>query len=278
MNKDEYEKSVAKLSQLRNIQIRTVQRRFMSINDKRKTIHNINKWYFSEVEKMRIRKEESKCIEKIDKYALLIGINYRDTNYELRGCVNDVYLLKHILINKYEYVDENIVCLLDTDASKESIIRHLKGLFNKSKEGDKLFFSFSGHGLQNDVILASNKCTIQCEEIKKILDDNMKNRVQLFMFFDNCHSGFFFQMENDDTQRHIICLSGCEKDQKSLDVCINGKYHGAITYYAMKILENNNLTWKMFYENLLHRVKVQRLTQKPILKCPENIFEYTLDI
>ena len=37
----------------------------------------------------------------VDKYALLIGINYTGTKHELKGCVNDVNLIKDMLITGF---------------------------------------------------------------------------------------------------------------------------------------------------------------------------------
>ena len=43
------------------------------------------------------------------KKALLIGINYRNTDNELTGCINDVNELKNILVKKCGYQDIIVV-------------------------------------------------------------------------------------------------------------------------------------------------------------------------
>ena len=47
------------------------------------------------------------------KKALLIGINYTNTSYELQGCINDALHLSTILQTKYGFQENNISLLLD---------------------------------------------------------------------------------------------------------------------------------------------------------------------
>ena len=39
----------------------------------------------------------------MNKAALLIGINYKNTNHELNGCINDVKDVKQVLISQYSF-------------------------------------------------------------------------------------------------------------------------------------------------------------------------------
>ena len=83
------------------------------------------------------------------KRALLVGINYIGTPYELRGCINDIENIKTKLISSYGYNDANIVTLTDNTTLKPTkavILEQFKNVLVKSVAGDQIFFSFSGHG------------------------------------------------------------------------------------------------------------------------------------
>ena len=43
----------------------------------------------------------------MSKFALLVGINYYNTNYQLYGCINDVIMMRKYLIEKRGYLNEN---------------------------------------------------------------------------------------------------------------------------------------------------------------------------
>ncbi|KAI9168193.1 hypothetical protein H9P43_007565 [Blastocladiella emersonii ATCC 22665] len=87
------------------------------------------------------------------KKALFIGILYTGTESALRGCVNDVDNLSNFLIDKHGYKRENCKFLTDREgASKESLptvenmIKGIDWLVADAREGDTLFFHYSGHG------------------------------------------------------------------------------------------------------------------------------------
>ena len=89
-------------------------------------------------------------------YALVIGINYEKTpEIKLNGCCTDAYNIKEMLLNRFRFLNDNIIILTDdnTDITKdcntENIINSLKILLDKSSKEAKLIFIFySGHGTQ----------------------------------------------------------------------------------------------------------------------------------
>jgi len=83
------------------------------------------------------------------KRAVLVGINYKGTNGELSGCINDVYNMKQYIQNVHGFPEEDIVVVVDDGSSnnypmRSRIIQALKGLVSKSKAGDAVFFHYSG--------------------------------------------------------------------------------------------------------------------------------------
>jgi hypothetical protein len=88
--------------------------------------------------------------------ALLIGINYKKTRAELRGCVNDAKSMQDLL-KRNGYPDDGSHMLLLSDESSrgreyqpttDNIMKAFKWFMNDVRKGDILFFHFSGHGGQ----------------------------------------------------------------------------------------------------------------------------------
>jgi hypothetical protein len=276
MNKEEYEKRKIALITERNRIYNNIKNMVISISSKRNYIANVNTWFHSEINKLN----EMMKNRVVDKYALLIGINYTGTKHELKGCVNDVNLIKDMLINRFQYKESNITILLNNQANRENILNKFKELFTNSKENDKLFFSFSGHGYlihdflhnnsttNDDVIISFDMKTVSNKEISNIMYDYMKDECSLFMLYDSCHSGGLFESLKNEKKREISFLSGCQKKQKSLDVYFNDKYNGVTTYYMVEILSNNNdLSFNEFFDKMKMKLQSQRIKQIPQLMC-----------
>lgn len=81
-----------------------------------------------------------------EKFAFIIGINnYKNTN-SLEYAENDAKSIKDILINEYDYKQENITLLLGKDATKENILNYYSKYINKTCHNDSLIFYYAGHG------------------------------------------------------------------------------------------------------------------------------------
>lgn len=87
--------------------------------------------------------------------AVLIGCNYASTpSATLQGCINDAACLRHLLVSRFGFLDQDVVLLLDTSPypsqwpTRANILWHASSLSSGARGGDSLFFSFSGHGSQ----------------------------------------------------------------------------------------------------------------------------------
>lgn len=92
--------------------------------------------------------------------ALLIGINdYKNLPYyskeqgkwitNLKGPLNDIRIMKQILISRYGFLEGDILLLKDHEATRDNILKKFKDwLIQGSREGDTVLFFFSGHGAQ----------------------------------------------------------------------------------------------------------------------------------
>jgi uncharacterized caspase-like protein len=79
--------------------------------------------------------------------ALLIGINKYQKVAPLSYAVNDAQGLKITLTEHFDFQTEDVTVLLDTDATKENIIRtFLRFADGASASDDRIVFFFAGHG------------------------------------------------------------------------------------------------------------------------------------
>lgn len=78
------------------------------------------------------------------KIAVCVGINdYPGQSNDLRGCVNDAEDWSKLLSGTYGYAVQKI---LDGAATRANVIEALKGLVDEAGPGDRVAFTYSGHG------------------------------------------------------------------------------------------------------------------------------------
>ena len=224
---------------------------------------------------------EQKILNNIELKALIIGINYLNTQNELYGCINDANNLQNYLTNKYNFSTNNLCLLTDNTIikpTKQNILKKYKDLLINAKPGEKLFFTYSGHGsfktdLNNDeidkkdeLLITIDSQAISDDELKTIIDENLPDDVTLFVIFDCCHSGTLMDLKynylsgNEDlvinekiseTKSNVFLISGCFDEQTSADAYIDNKFQGALTWCFLKTInENTNLTWKDLLINM----------------------------
>jgi hypothetical protein len=86
-------------------------------------------------------------ITQADDRAVLVGINAYP-NAPLAGCINDVLDMKNFLITVQGFKPEQIVVLIDGQATRKAIMEKLVWLTRDAKAGDRRYFHFSGHGTE----------------------------------------------------------------------------------------------------------------------------------
>lgn len=152
-----------------------------------------------------------------NKKSLFIGINYFGTKSELRGCIEDVKNIKGF-VQKFNFKLDDAHSLTLTDDQKDpskvptrdNILKGLEWLVAGAKEGDSLFFHYSGHGAQvkdtdpSDEIDGMDEAIVPLDYDKAgmILDDVIYDRfvkglpagVRLTAIMDCCHSGSIFDL------------------------------------------------------------------------------------
>ena len=119
------------------------------------------------------------------------------------------------------------------------------------------------------------------DELKKIIQTNLKTNVTLFAMFDSCFSGSVLDLryqyidslnydnftENNkelETRGNVFMISGCSDSQTSADAVINNKASGAMTWSLLEaIKQNSNCNWRELIKNMRNLLKDSQYEQIP---------------
>ncbi|KAI9321014.1 peptidase C14, caspase domain-containing protein [Dichotomocladium elegans] len=147
------------------------------------------------------------------KRALLIGINYFNTENQLDGCINDVHNVKDFLMTLYGFKEEDMVILTDDQQeprfipTRSNIIAAMQWLVRDAEENDSFFFHYSGHGGfvedhddeadgYDETIYPVDHAEyegsdgqIKDDDIHDLLVRPLPEGCRLTCIFDSCHSG-----------------------------------------------------------------------------------------
>ncbi|EMI44938.1 caspase family protein [Rhodopirellula sp. SWK7] len=155
-------------------------------------------------------------------WALIVGIDYADGEAfnnaqrreipQLSNARRDAEALKEKLIQKYGYGSENVVLLLETEATQDRIIRELQRL-NSPDVGDQdsVLVFFAGHGAKqddgdgnvviypHDVELRNGRATSGMISVRNDLIAKLDNSAALhkLLILDSCYSGEVFSQKLD---------------------------------------------------------------------------------
>ncbi len=147
---------------------------------------------------------------KLEKFALLIGIdNYKDVN-KLEGCVNDVTEMKQTLVDIYKFADDgkHIKVLTNEKATRAAILSAFKEhlIANaKAHPNAVIVFQYSGHGSQtkdtnqdeqdglDETFVAydsrSTDYDLNDDVIGELCDELSEYTNNIVFIVDACHSG-----------------------------------------------------------------------------------------
>ena len=124
---------------------------------------------------------------------------------------------------------------------------------------------------------------INDDELKSLIQSNLKKNVTLFALFDCCHSGTMLDLKYqyfDDNQSNtiientnayetlgdLIMISGCMDEQTSADAYINSSYQGAMTWSFLNVTDKKqDILFKDLIVNMRNVLKTSEYTQIPML-------------
>jgi hypothetical protein len=240
-------------------------------------------------------------------YALVIGINYIKTpEIALNGCCADAYNTKEMLLNRFGFLNQNIIILTDDNISvtKESntsnIEDSLNQLVDKTNKNAKFILVFySGHGTTNPdeigddfEIDGNDECWVLTDyqskgyftddKLRSLFLNRLKTNVNVLIISDSCHSGSMADLSwtyNSSTKKvintatkvdnlkpNIWQISGCMDSQYSEELEINGRICGALTYCINNFLVKGKKIKDVVNSSQTECRKL-KLSQVPILSC-----------
>jgi metacaspase-1 len=226
------------------------------------------------------------------KRALLIGINYFDTQSELNGCHNDVDSMHKLLLSTFGYRPSEILVLKDVKGDKHhrdtmsptrrNILVNLHQLIAKTKPGDELFIHYSGHGTwtwdrngdekdrKDELICPVDNSVIRDDELYANLVRRCPPGARIRCVFDCCHSGTMLDLpcrwrywdkvynENRNTLlkgTDIMMISGCRDNQTSADAWIKGEYAGALTWAFVECINGQKNLKGFSWKDLVYNIR-----------------------
>lgn len=225
--------------------------------------------------------------------ALIIGINYRGTENELGGCITDAnnmneFAKKRGFKNIQLITDDTIV-----KPTRKNIMDAFTQLLKNANDGDNILFYYSGHGStirdtngneatgKDQLLVSVELQTILDDELKAIIQANLKANVTLISFFDCCFSGSVLDLKyqymdtlhqgantmnvsESETPGNVIMFGGATDTQYGIDTVINGVDQGAFTW---AFLENMNKltspTWRQLLQGIRDTLKQFGIDQTP---------------
>ncbi|XP_076944925.1 metacaspase-1-like [Bidens hawaiensis] len=144
------------------------------------------------------------------KRAVIIGISYKYSKNELKGCINDAKNMKYLLTNKFKFPESSILMLTEEETdpykipTKYNMRLALYWLVLGCQPGDSLVFHYSGHGSRQinysgDEVDGYDEtlCPLDYKTQGMIVDDEINativrplpRGVKLHAILDSCYSG-----------------------------------------------------------------------------------------
>lgn len=159
--------------------------------------------------------------QPVRRRALLIGINDYSASRladprrhagvpgrnwsNLDGTLNDVDLMRELLLALYAFKRPDIVTLTDQQATRGAILRALEQLAGETRRGDVVLFYFSGHGsqvrnslsheadtLDESLVPADSRigaADVRDKELRPFFGRILDRGARLTIVVDACHSG-----------------------------------------------------------------------------------------
>lgn len=265
------------------------------LNQYYKNVRVLNSIYNSKIQKINNYVSEFIVNNKqiTNKKALLIGINYLNTPYQLNGCIDDTTRMNELLSN-YGFQKSTILTdLTSSIPTKKNIIYELRKLLINAQPNDLLFFYFSGHGSwtydknrdekdgKDELIVSVDMKPVLDDEIKNIIEKNIKKNVTLIGLFDSCHSGtmcdlkyHYLNTNNDnkytennrvsECKGNVIMISGSMDSQTSSEAIISNKPQGAVSWAFIKGVNEKPLSsWRELIMSMRSELKNNGFNQIP---------------
>ena len=173
--------------------------------------------------------------------------------------------------------------------TKKNILDGFKNMLINSSPGDTLFLSFSGHGSRSidkngdelsvfdSMFFCLDEKFIVDDEIKLVIDSNLKKDISLFALFDSCYSGTVMDLryqyldsgnsdkttineKETETIGDVVMISGCTDEQTSLET---SDAQGAMTSAFLNSPHSKTMSWNKLILSMRFYLKYLKYSQIP---------------
>lgn len=205
-------------------------------------------------------------------YALIIGV---DNDQKTDIFLKDAKAFYDVISNESlcGYKKENITLLLDKDATTENIVGALDNYIEKMDENASFLLFYSGHGGYYEgrsyllPYLASSENLVFGKDLREKLSQ-MKSK-RMFILFDCCHSGGFFDDNKDEIITQAIANHAPIKKAQSLEGIAQeiDDEQGMVIMASSQVDERSwaRGTCSIFTESLIEAFKAEHLKRKHFL-------------
>ena len=233
------------------------------------------------------------------KKAICIGINdYPGSMNDLQGCVNDANDWCALL----QGFGFDVSVMLNAQATRNNVKAALDGLVTAANAGDVVVFTYSGHGTQvmdvsgdesdaYDEALYAYDGSVVDDDLRTIIN-KINPQATLVIISDSCFSGTVTRLAAVDAKPRFVApkglparrtvrrrfllpesgmpellISGCTDKEYSYDADINGRYNGAMSAMALRVISQSpNVTYAEFYAGLRKLLPSSNYPQTPQLE------------
>ncbi len=130
-------------------------------------------------------------------YLLVIGINAYEHFAKLNNAVGDAKAIKELLVDRYQFQEEDVRELYDEQATRANILERLEGLESQITQNDNLILFFAGHGTMNARKTKGFWIPVDAEKRQHeyIANSRIKDHLDeidahhIYLIVDSCFSG-----------------------------------------------------------------------------------------
>jgi uncharacterized caspase-like protein len=209
------------------------------------------------------------------KCALLIGINeYSDPGIgSLAGCLEDIRLMKDVLIRKFGFRDEDIHILANSDATRQNIINEFDNLAVNHAQYDTVLIHFSGHCetgdsdvylLVHDTVFSTDQGTRNAISAKELNDliTNIPIGNKILTLDTHANNRFLHYARNQSNYNIFMAASPNEMSKEHAFDRDNEQIRsGAFTYVFVGQLNAIPDTQQATYQQIASQV-IQEVSQE----------------
>lgn len=161
------------------------------------------------------------CVLAQKTYVVAVGLGTYENNWQndLGFGPGDAKAIANLF---HESRDSDVFLLLNSNATRDHILRVAKNKFGKATEKDEIIFAYTGHGFDGGISCYNVDGIIYNYEIQNIMKQSKATRKMIFM--GSCHSGSFSKkyQQNIATRpdyrsnsSNVILFMGSRADESS---------------------------------------------------------------